>query len=87
MRRRPTHEEMMEIFDLSLEIFETKIESELTDADAGKNIVIDVDTREWAVGENSFSVLESKNDDSRTINMYYPYAGPYAVGGTVVEDE
>ena len=87
MRQRPTHEEMMEIFDLSLEIFEPKIEAELTVDDAGKNIAIDVDTGEWAVGEDSFLVLKSKNNDPRIINMYYPYAGPYAVGATVVEDE
>ena len=77
----------MEIGDLGLEIYQREIEEHLTDADAGKNIAINVDTGEWAVGENPISVLKSRSDASRIINMHYPYAGPYAVGATVVEDE
>ena len=80
MHRRPTPEEMMEIFDLSWGVFKNKIEDQLTDADYSQHIAIDVDTGDWEIGSGASDVLESRNKDARIINMFYPFSGTSAVG-------
>lgn len=71
MRSRLTHEQMMEMFDRGWDVFEHQIKGRLTRDDEGRNIVIDIDSGDWAIGNDARAVLESRNKNARTIDFHY----------------
>ena len=62
---------MMEMFDRGLDVFENQIKGQLTQDDEGRNIVIDVDSGDWAIGNNARAILESRNKNARTVDYRY----------------
>ena len=87
MRYRPTHEEMMEIGELGDQIYEREVASQLTDADHGAIIAIDVDTGEWAVGIEAVKALDAKNDDARILTMVHATEPRMGLGGATFYDD
>ena len=82
MRRRPTHEEMMEIGDLGMAIYEREIDQHLTDDDHGKLIAIDVDTGEWVLGAGAVRAMDANNPDARILNMVHTVGPTIGFGGS-----
>ena len=82
MRRRPSHDEMMEIGELGDQIYERDVESQLTDADHGAMIAIDVDTGEWAVGIEAVRVLDKKKPNARILGVVHSVGPRMGFGGT-----
>ena len=82
MRRRPTHEEMMEIGDLGMAIYEREIDQHLTDDDHGKLIAIDVDTGEWVLGADAVRAMDANNPDARILNMVHTVGPTIGFGGS-----
>ena len=71
MRTRLTHEQMMEMFERGWDVYEHQIKDQLTQDDAGASILIDVDSGEWAIGDDARAVLESRNKNARTVDIRY----------------
>ena len=75
---------MMEMFDRGWDVFERKIRGRLTQDEEGANVLIDIDTGDWAIGDDARSVLELRNKNARTVDFQYSTDDITAVRATEI---